>query len=170
MSRSRSEWSEVDEEKAKQLKVVIACRVMEPGLERVRMGDPCVQMRYIDQGLHRTPQKMAAVETRLGAISRHPHLFAFNAFDEIIVFSRRISGLPRQVRFAPLRSRDGAIGRTHCQASRILYRFHTIFLIHRLSAPLLLISKREPESRPGRARTEEHFFPSICRTRRGRPC
>ena len=40
MSRSRSEWSEVDEEKAKQLKVVIACRVMEPGLERVRMGIP----------------------------------------------------------------------------------------------------------------------------------
>jgi hypothetical protein len=51
----------VDEEKTKQLKVVIACRVMEPELERVRMGDPCVEMRYIDQGLHRTPQKMAAI-------------------------------------------------------------------------------------------------------------
>lgn len=34
---------------------------MEPELERVRMGDPCVEMRYIDQGLHRTPQKMAAI-------------------------------------------------------------------------------------------------------------
>ncbi len=44
-----------------QLKVVIACRVMEPELERVRMGDPSVEMRYIDQGLHRTPQKMAAL-------------------------------------------------------------------------------------------------------------
>lgn len=51
----------MDEEKTKQMKVVIACRVMEPELERVRMEDPGVEMRYIDQGLHRTPQKMAAL-------------------------------------------------------------------------------------------------------------
>jgi hypothetical protein len=53
--------SEMDQEETKQVKVVIACRVMEPELERVRNGDPLVEIRYLDQGLHRTPQKMAAL-------------------------------------------------------------------------------------------------------------
>jgi hypothetical protein len=38
--------------------VVVACRVMEPELERVRQQDSNVEIRYIDQSLHRTPKKM----------------------------------------------------------------------------------------------------------------
>lgn len=34
---------------------------MKPELELVRMGDPSIEIRYVDQGLHRTPQKMAAI-------------------------------------------------------------------------------------------------------------
>lgn len=39
-------------------RVVVACRVMEPELEKVRDGDDRVELRLLDQGLHRTPQKM----------------------------------------------------------------------------------------------------------------
>jgi hypothetical protein len=38
---------------------VIACRIMEPELEHVRQGRNRIDIRYLDQGLHRTPQKMA---------------------------------------------------------------------------------------------------------------
>ena len=38
--------------------VVIACRVMEPELERVRAGSPAVEIIYLEQGLHRTPNKL----------------------------------------------------------------------------------------------------------------
>lgn len=40
--------------------VLVACRVMEPELEAARGGEDGVEIRYLDQGLHRTPQKMAA--------------------------------------------------------------------------------------------------------------
>ena len=39
--------------------VIVACRVMEPELEFVRAQNPAVDIRYLDQGLHRTPDKMA---------------------------------------------------------------------------------------------------------------
>ncbi len=39
-------------------RVVIACRVMEPELERVRAGSPAVEIIYLEQGLHRTPKKL----------------------------------------------------------------------------------------------------------------
>ena len=39
--------------------VIVACRVMEPELEFVRAQNPSVDIRYLDQGLHRTPDKMA---------------------------------------------------------------------------------------------------------------
>lgn len=40
--------------------VLVACRVMEPELEVARGGRDGVEIRYLDQGLHRTPKKMAA--------------------------------------------------------------------------------------------------------------
>jgi hypothetical protein len=39
--------------------VVVACRVMEPELEWVCQDKVNVEIRYLDQGLHRTPQDMA---------------------------------------------------------------------------------------------------------------
>lgn len=39
--------------------VIIACRVMVPELEKARDQDSGVEIRYLDQGLHRTPDKMA---------------------------------------------------------------------------------------------------------------
>ena len=39
--------------------VIVACRVMEPELEKARDQDSGVEIRYLDQGLHRTPEKMA---------------------------------------------------------------------------------------------------------------
>jgi hypothetical protein len=40
--------------------VVVACRVMEPELERIREGSSRVEIRYLDQALHRTPQDLSA--------------------------------------------------------------------------------------------------------------
>ncbi len=40
------------------LTVVVACRVMEPEFEKVLDGNRNVEIRYLDQGLHRTPQKL----------------------------------------------------------------------------------------------------------------
>jgi hypothetical protein len=37
----------------------VACRVMEPELEYLRRDDNGIEIRYLDQGLHRTPRKMA---------------------------------------------------------------------------------------------------------------
>ena len=45
--------------KEKRLNVIIACRVMQPELECIRDQDSGVDIRYLDQGLHRTPDKMA---------------------------------------------------------------------------------------------------------------
>ncbi len=39
--------------------VIVACRVMKPELEKARDQDSRVEIRYLDQGLHRTPDKMA---------------------------------------------------------------------------------------------------------------
>jgi hypothetical protein len=39
--------------------VLIACRVMEPELEGLRKDRRHVEIRYLEQSLHRTPQKMA---------------------------------------------------------------------------------------------------------------
>jgi hypothetical protein len=41
-------------------RLVIACRVMEPELEELRKGIAGVEVRYIEQALHRVPQNMAA--------------------------------------------------------------------------------------------------------------
>lgn len=41
------------------LVALVACQVMEPELEWVRKDYPHVDILYLDQGLHRTPQKMA---------------------------------------------------------------------------------------------------------------
>ncbi len=41
--------------------VLVACRVMEPELEAAKGDADNVEIRYLDQGLHRTPKKMAAV-------------------------------------------------------------------------------------------------------------
>ena len=38
---------------------IVACRVMEPEFEAVRKNHENVEILYLDQGLHRTPQKMA---------------------------------------------------------------------------------------------------------------
>lgn len=38
--------------------VLVACKVMEPELEQVRRTRPHVQVEYLEQSLHRTPQKM----------------------------------------------------------------------------------------------------------------
>jgi hypothetical protein len=41
--------------------VIIACRVMEPELETVSRGTTGVEMCYLDQALHRTPQRMTSL-------------------------------------------------------------------------------------------------------------
>jgi hypothetical protein len=38
---------------------LVACQVMEPELEQIRKDHNHVDIQYLDQGLHRTPQKMA---------------------------------------------------------------------------------------------------------------
>jgi hypothetical protein len=42
-------------------RIVIACNVMKPELEWVSEGGGKVEIHYLDQGLHRSPQHMAAV-------------------------------------------------------------------------------------------------------------
>jgi hypothetical protein len=39
-------------------KIVIACRVMEPEMEAARAGSDAVEIVYLEQGLHRTPQRL----------------------------------------------------------------------------------------------------------------
>ncbi len=41
--------------------LIIACRVLEPELEVIRGLNRSVEICYLDQGLHRTPDKMAAL-------------------------------------------------------------------------------------------------------------
>ncbi len=40
-------------------RVVVACRIMEPELESIGGGSNQVEFRYVEQSMHRTPQKMA---------------------------------------------------------------------------------------------------------------
>ena len=40
------------------LRVVIACRIMQPEMEALRSEDKSVELRYLDQSLHRTPDRM----------------------------------------------------------------------------------------------------------------
>lgn len=42
-------------------RVVLACRVMRPELEYLKKQDDSLEVRYIDQGLHRTPKKMPEI-------------------------------------------------------------------------------------------------------------
>lgn len=39
--------------------IVVACHVMEPEIEMIRKDHNGVEIRYLDQGLHRTPKNMA---------------------------------------------------------------------------------------------------------------
>ena len=49
--------------------VIIACRVMVPELEKARDQDSGVEIRYLDQGLHRTPDKMAGlIQAQIAAL------------------------------------------------------------------------------------------------------
>lgn len=51
-------------------RVLIACRVMQAELDDLIQGDPRVEIRYLDQALHRTPQKMAAlVQEQVDAVA-----------------------------------------------------------------------------------------------------
>lgn len=42
-------------------RVIVACRIMQPELEKIRLPTNGVEIRYLDQGLHMTPKKMAPV-------------------------------------------------------------------------------------------------------------
>ncbi len=41
--------------------MVLACRAMRPELERLKPEDTGIQVRYLDQNLHRTPEKMPRI-------------------------------------------------------------------------------------------------------------
>ena len=53
--------SKINYERTSGRTVVVACRVMEPELERVRKGLDHVEIRYLKQVLHRTPKEMAGL-------------------------------------------------------------------------------------------------------------
>ena len=42
-------------------RVIVACRIMQPELEKIKLHYDGVEIRYLDQGLHMTPKKMAPV-------------------------------------------------------------------------------------------------------------
>ena len=42
-------------------KILLACRIMEPEIEMLRRGSDELDVHYIDQGLHRTPQRMLGI-------------------------------------------------------------------------------------------------------------
>jgi len=48
-------------DKTNKRQVIVACRVVEPELEWARQEDSHVEIRYIDQGLHRRPKDMAGL-------------------------------------------------------------------------------------------------------------
>ncbi len=57
----RSESNKMVEESSQAIKpprVIIACHVMEPEMEALRPSDKSVELRYLEQSLHRTPEKM----------------------------------------------------------------------------------------------------------------
>lgn len=52
--------------------VVIACRVLKPELEKVAEDTKGVEIRYLDQGLHRSPQDMPVIiQDEVDRISRY---------------------------------------------------------------------------------------------------
>ena len=59
-------------------RAIVACRIMQPELEMLRKANDRVEIRYLDQGLHITPQKMAP------AIQEQVDLVA-GGFDEIVL-------------------------------------------------------------------------------------
>jgi hypothetical protein len=46
---------------ARNTKILIACEIMKPEIEMLRKGSEELQVHYIDQGLHRTPQHMLGI-------------------------------------------------------------------------------------------------------------
>lgn len=42
-------------------RVLVACRIFEPELEMLRKPESNIEIRYLDQGLHRCPQKMPSL-------------------------------------------------------------------------------------------------------------
>ena len=42
-------------------KILLACRIMEPEIEKLRPGPDDLEVHYIDQGLHRTPKRMLGI-------------------------------------------------------------------------------------------------------------
>lgn len=57
---------------------IVACRIMQPELEMVRKPDDGLEIRYLDQGLHMTPRKMApAIQEQVDLVS--------GQFDEIVL-------------------------------------------------------------------------------------
>lgn len=56
----------------KESTVVIACRVLKPELEKVAEESKGVEIRYLDQGLHRSPQDMAVIiQDEIDRVSRY---------------------------------------------------------------------------------------------------
>lgn len=59
-------------------RVIVACRIMQPELEMLRKPNDGVEIRYLDQGLHMTPQKMAPdIQEQVDLVS--------GRFDEIVL-------------------------------------------------------------------------------------
>src|SRR5512135_1508556 len=42
-------------------KILLACRIMEPEIEMLRQGSHELEVHYLDQGLHRSPQGMVGI-------------------------------------------------------------------------------------------------------------
>jgi hypothetical protein len=53
--------SRLNSDKTQERKVIVACQVVEPELEWAHKENSTVEIRYIDQGLHRRPQDMPAL-------------------------------------------------------------------------------------------------------------
>ena len=53
-------------------RVVIACHVMEPEMEALRPSDKSVEVRYLEQSLHRTPEKIPQIiQEEIDAAKEH---------------------------------------------------------------------------------------------------
>ncbi|MBU0456424.1 MAG: DUF1638 domain-containing protein [Gammaproteobacteria bacterium] len=59
-------------------RVIVACRIMQPELEKIRKLNDGVEIRYLDQGLHMTPKKMAPlIQEQIDLVT--------GRFDEIVL-------------------------------------------------------------------------------------
>lgn len=64
--------------KRKRNRVIVACRIMQPELEKILKPDDGVEIRYLDQGLHMTPKKMAPlIQEQIDMVT--------GRFDEIVL-------------------------------------------------------------------------------------